>query len=28
VLGDWNPQPSYLSWSTASGFELHDPRVP
>ena len=28
VLGDWNPQPSYLSWSTASGFELHDSRVP
>jgi UDP-2,3-diacylglucosamine hydrolase len=27
VLGDWNPQPSYLSWSEDSGFELHDPRV-
>lgn len=27
VLGDWNPQASYLSWSDASGFELHDPRV-
>jgi len=27
VLGDWNPQPSYLSWSEDAGFELHDPRV-
>jgi UDP-2,3-diacylglucosamine hydrolase len=27
VLGDWNPLPSYLSWSSAAGFELHDPRV-
>ncbi len=27
VLGDWNPEPSYLSWSVASGFELHDFRV-
>jgi UDP-2,3-diacylglucosamine hydrolase len=27
VLGDWNPQPSYLSWSEDSGFELHDSRV-
>ncbi len=27
VLGDWNPQPSYLSWSESSGFNLHDTRV-
>ena len=27
VLGDWNPGPSYLSWSQASGFRLTDPRV-
>lgn len=27
VLGDWNPGPSYLSWSPAGGFSLHDPRV-
>jgi len=27
VLGDWNPQPSYLSWSESSGFVLHDTRV-
>ena len=27
VLGDWNPEPSYLSWSESSGFELHDPRL-
>jgi UDP-2,3-diacylglucosamine hydrolase len=27
VLGDWNPEPSYLSWSQASGFKLTDPRV-
>jgi UDP-2,3-diacylglucosamine hydrolase len=27
VLGDWNPQPSYLSWSKGTGFELHDLRV-
>lgn len=28
VLGDWNPQPSYLSWSSSGGFELHDSRLP
>jgi len=28
VLGDWNPQPSYLSWSCSGGFELHDSRLP
>jgi len=28
VLGDWNPQPSYLSWSSSNGFELHDSRLP
>jgi len=28
VLGDWNPQPSYLSWNSSSGFELHDSRLP
>jgi len=27
VLGDWNPQPSYLSWSESSGFKLHDTRI-
>jgi UDP-2,3-diacylglucosamine hydrolase len=27
VLGDWNPLPSYLSWSSSAGFVLHDPRV-
>ncbi len=27
VLGDWNPGPSYLSWSRASGFKLTDARV-
>ena len=27
VLGDWNPQPSYLGWSSSGGFELHDSRV-
>lgn len=27
VLGDWNPDPSYLSWSGATGFILHDPRI-
>lgn len=27
VLGDWNPQPSYLSWTSGNGFELCDPRV-
>lgn len=27
VLGDWNPGPSYLSWSAAQGFRLQDPRV-
>ena len=27
VLGDWNPEPSYLSWSGATGFILHDPRI-
>jgi UDP-2,3-diacylglucosamine hydrolase len=27
VLGDWNPQPSYVSWSESSGFILHDTRV-
>jgi len=27
VLGDWNPQPSYLGWSSSNGFELHDPRL-
>ena len=28
VLGDWNPGPSYLSWSEGRGLELHDPRQP
>ena len=27
VLGDWNPQQSYLSWSSSRGFELHDARL-
>lgn len=27
VLGDWNPQPSYLSWRADTGFVLTDPRV-
>lgn len=27
VLGDWIDQPSFLSWSNDSGFELSDPRV-
>lgn len=27
VLGDWNSQPSYLSWSKSDGFTLHDSRV-
>ena len=27
VLGDWNPDPSYLSWRQDLGFELIDPRV-
>ncbi len=27
VLGDWNPQPSFLSWRPDRGFELTDPRV-
>jgi UDP-2,3-diacylglucosamine hydrolase len=27
VLGDWNPQPSYLSWDGKLGFKLVDPRV-
>jgi UDP-2,3-diacylglucosamine hydrolase len=27
VLGDWNPLPSYLSWSRSTGFELFDSRV-
>jgi len=27
VLGDWDPEPSYLSWNSAAGFVLHDPRV-
>ncbi len=27
VLGDWNPQPSFLSWRADRGFELTDPRV-
>lgn len=27
VLGDWNPGPSYLSWSQQQGFSLVDPRV-
>ncbi len=27
VLGDWNPEPSYLSWTANTGFALTDPRV-
>ena len=27
VLGDWNPGPSFLSWSASAGFELVDSRV-
>jgi UDP-2,3-diacylglucosamine hydrolase len=27
VLGDWNPQPSYLSWRQDRGFKLADHRV-
>ena len=27
VLGDWNPQPSYLSWRADTGFVLIDPRI-
>jgi UDP-2,3-diacylglucosamine hydrolase len=27
VLGDWNPQPSYISWDRSLGFKLVDPRV-
>jgi UDP-2,3-diacylglucosamine hydrolase len=27
VLGDWNPEPSYLRWNPESGFNLIDPRV-
>lgn len=27
VLGDWNPEPSYLSWTADTGFVLTDPRV-
>lgn len=27
VLGDWNPQPSYLSWHSDHGFKLSDYRV-
>lgn len=27
VLGDWNPGPSYLSWTPATGFRLSDARV-
>lgn len=27
VLGDWNPDPSYLSWNSDQGFKLVDPRV-
>ncbi|MCP4188622.1 MAG: UDP-2,3-diacylglucosamine diphosphatase [Gammaproteobacteria bacterium] len=27
VLGDWNPQPSFLSWRADRGFELTDLRV-
>ena len=28
VLGDWNPDPSYLRWRTDQGFKLVDSRVP
>jgi len=27
VLGDWNPGPSFLSWTPEQGFLLQDPRV-
>jgi UDP-2,3-diacylglucosamine hydrolase len=27
VLGDWNPGPSFLSWTRANGFRLNDARV-
>jgi UDP-2,3-diacylglucosamine hydrolase len=27
VLGDWDQEPSYLSWTLEQGFKLHDPRV-
>ena len=27
VLGDWNPGPSFLSWTAHAGFELQDPRA-
>lgn len=27
VLGDWNPEPSYLSWDCVTGFKLQDPRI-
>lgn len=27
VLGDWNPEPSYISWTLEQGLKLVDPRV-
>jgi len=27
VLGDWDQEPSYLSWKREQGFKLHDPRI-
>ena len=27
VLGDWDQEPSYLSWTREQGFKLYDPRV-
>ena len=27
VLGDWDPGPSYISWTASRGLELHDARV-
>ncbi len=27
VLGDWGQEPSYLSWTSVQGFDLHDPRL-
>lgn len=27
VLGDWGQEPSYLSWTSEQGFNLHDPRL-
>jgi UDP-2,3-diacylglucosamine hydrolase len=27
VLGDWDREPSYLSWKREQGFKLHDPRI-